>query len=196
MRFAISGTVISSATRLSSSINPSDCSWARMLGGGSPLFGNRLMQSDASAKHLASCVSTESVASFIDNTGCLLDLGRSDSLLTKLRDSNNTGLEHPCHILGPIPRHYYPTFAFEFLVARKTVQKRQARPKRSIRTPGDDHELGLWIDTDVLRKQHCSTSQIILHDPMTSTNNRYLELANIVLRNGKSNKKAKAVPDK
>lgn len=70
--------------------------------------------------------------------------------------------------------------------------KRKARPKRSLTNPGDDHELGLWIDLDLLRRQQPRSAQTIIHDPLSSVNNRYLELADFVLGNGKSKKKSKA----
>ena len=67
----------------------------------------------------------------------------------------------------------------------KNVQKRKARPKRSIANPGDDHNAGLWIDYDLLRKHHSHT---IIHDPLTATNNRYLELADVALGDGRNKK--------
>jgi len=74
----------------------------------------------------------------------------------------------------------------------KNVQKRKARPKRSIAKPGDDHELGLWIDYDLLRKHRNGNSRTIIHDPITSTNNRYLELADLALGTQKPKKKSKS----
>lgn len=71
----------------------------------------------------------------------------------------------------------------------KNVQKRKARPKRSIKTEGEDHPLGLWINKDLLRRHQAQVPQTIIHDPMTSTNNRYLELADIALGNTKPKKK-------
>jgi len=44
-----------------------------------------------------------------------------------------------------------------------------------------DHELGMWIDYELLRKQRNGNSQTIIHDPITATNNRYLELADLAL---------------
>ena len=76
---------------------------------------------------------------------------------------------------------------------KKNIQKRWAQPKRSIADPGHDHELGLWIDHDILRRQQNRPSQTILHDPMMSTNNRYLELADLALGNGKPKKKSKGL---
>jgi len=76
-------------------------------------------------------------------------------------------------------------------VNKKNVQKSKPRPKRSISKPGDDHEVGLWIDRDLLRKHQHRPPQTIIHDPAASTNNRYLELADLALGN-KSKKKAKA----
>jgi hypothetical protein len=71
------------------------------------------------------------------------------------------------------------------------VQKKRARPKRSIKSPGDDHELGLWIDYDLLRKHQSRMPQIVIHDPVSAINNRYLELADIALRGGKSKKRSR-----
>jgi len=74
----------------------------------------------------------------------------------------------------------------------KNVQKRKARPKRSIAKPGDDHDLGLWIDYDFLRRHQRAPTQAILHDHIVATNNRYLEFADIALGNGKPKKKSKS----
>lgn len=71
----------------------------------------------------------------------------------------------------------------------KNVQKRKARPKRSIAKPGEDHELGLWIDYDLLRKHQMRAPETIIHDPLTSTNNRYLKLADLVLGVSKPTKR-------
>jgi hypothetical protein len=73
----------------------------------------------------------------------------------------------------------------------KNVQQLKARPKRSLANPGDDHELGLWIDYELLRKHQRPTSQTILHSPSPSMNNRYLHLADLALGNDKPKKKAK-----
>ena len=77
------------------------------------------------------------------------------------------------------------------MAKKQNVQKRKARPKRSIEKPGDDHELGLWIDKELLRKHQNRPPQTIIHDPLTSTNNRYLALADIALGNNKPKKKPK-----
>lgn len=77
----------------------------------------------------------------------------------------------------------------------KNVQKRKARPKRSIQEPGQDHPLGLWIDKDLLRRHHAHTSQTTVNDPLTASSHRYLELADLALGvskpSGKPKKKAK-----
>lgn len=77
----------------------------------------------------------------------------------------------------------------------KNVQKRRARPKRGINEPGRDHPIGLWIDKDLLRRHHAHTSQMTIHDPLTASSHRYLELADLALGvnkpNGKPKKKAK-----
>jgi hypothetical protein len=77
------------------------------------------------------------------------------------------------------------------MAKKQNVQKRKARPKRSIAKPGDDHELGLWIDKDLLCKHQNRYRQTIIHDPLTSTKNLYLELADIALGNNKPKKKLK-----
>jgi hypothetical protein len=78
----------------------------------------------------------------------------------------------------------------------ENVQKLRAHPKRSIVNPGDDHELGLWIDHDILRRQQNRTPQTIVHDPLMSTNNRHLELADFALGQLKPKKKSKAAASK
>ena len=78
---------------------------------------------------------------------------------------------------------------------RKNVQKRKAGPKRSIAKRGDDHDLGLWVDLDVLRKHQARTPQTVLHDQSATTNNRYLELADLVLGANKPKKKSKGTGD-
>jgi len=70
------------------------------------------------------------------------------------------------------------------------VQKRAARPKRSISTEGKDHPLGLWIDRDALRRHQNRPPQLALQNPLTSANNRYLALADFALGNNKPRKKA------
>lgn len=78
----------------------------------------------------------------------------------------------------------------------KNVQKQKPSPKRSITEPGEDHPLGLWIDKDLLRKHQVNSARPIPHDPLTSANNRYLELADMALGlnkpNGKPNGKLKS----
>jgi len=70
------------------------------------------------------------------------------------------------------------------------VQKRKARPARSIARPGTDDDLGLWIDYDLLRR-HRHHSPTILYDASATVNNRYLELADLALGT-KLRKKSKA----
>ena len=72
----------------------------------------------------------------------------------------------------------------------KNVEKCKARPTRSIAKPGEDHELGLWIDYELLRK-HRNHTPTILHDASAATNHRYLALADLALGNKKSKKKVK-----
>ena len=74
---------------------------------------------------------------------------------------------------------------------KNNVQKRKARPKRSILKPGGDHELGLWIDKDLLRKHQNPIPHTVIHNPLPSANNRYLALADLALGNNKPKKKSK-----
>lgn len=69
--------------------------------------------------------------------------------------------------------------------ARSNVQKQRARPKRSIKTEGQDHPLGLWLDRDVLRKHQNPTPRVAFHTPLANTNNLYLTLADLALGNNK-----------
>ena len=71
------------------------------------------------------------------------------------------------------------------------VEKRKPQPKRSIAKPSRDHDLGLWIDYDLLRK-HQNHTPTILHDASPAMNNRYLALADLALGNKKTRKKSKA----
>jgi len=77
--------------------------------------------------------------------------------------------------LGPLPK--------------KIVQKRKAHPKRSIDKPGADHDLGLWIDYERLRKHQGRPPEILIQGPTSATNNRYLELADLALGTNKPKKK-------
>lgn len=74
---------------------------------------------------------------------------------------------------------------------RKNVEKRKADPKRARNKPRSDHDLGLWVDFDLLRKHQGRPPETILHSRSIATNNRYLELADIALGNSKPKKKAK-----
>jgi hypothetical protein len=77
----------------------------------------------------------------------------------------------------------------------KNVQKRPLLPSRPTAKPDDDHELGLWIDYELLRK-HRNPTSTILHDPSAATNSRYLQLADLALGNGKARKKYKTAASK
>jgi hypothetical protein len=74
----------------------------------------------------------------------------------------------------------------------RNVQKRKARPKRSIAKPGNDHNAGLWVDYDLLRKHQGRSREVVLHSPQIGMNNRYLELADIALGTNKPKKKTKS----
>ena len=72
------------------------------------------------------------------------------------------------------------------------IVKRKSQPEHSISKPGNGNDVRLWIDYELLRKQQGSTSHTIIHDPLASTNNRYLQLADVALGNDKPKHKAKA----
>lgn len=74
------------------------------------------------------------------------------------------------------------------------VQRCKAPPAQSI-GPSDAHEVGRWINYELLRKNQ-SRTPIILHDRSAATNNRYLELADLALGNKKTRKKSKAAASK
>ena len=78
-----------------------------------------------------------------------------------------------------------------FAMQKSNFQKRSARPKRFVAKPGDDHDLGLWIDYEMLRRHQGRPPQTLIHDPVSAPNNRYLELADLVLGNPKPKKKPK-----
>ena len=88
-------------------------------------------------------------------------------------------------------RRSEPLFPQTQAMAKKNVQKRRARPKRSIEKPGQDHELGLWIDYDLLRK-HQNRTATIIHDGSPLVESRYLQLADLALGPSKPKKKSKA----
>lgn len=72
---------------------------------------------------------------------------------------------------------------------KKNVQKRKARPKRSIDKPGADHDLGLWVDYELLRKHQGLQPEILVQGNGRAANNRYLELADLALGTKKPKKK-------
>jgi len=74
----------------------------------------------------------------------------------------------------------------------KNMRKRKAPSRRSNANGGDDHELGLWIDYELLRKHQSHTSSTILHSASHALDNRYLQLADLALGTKKTKKKAKA----
>ena len=70
-------------------------------------------------------------------------------------------------------------------VIANRLKKNRGRSKRPRGAQDDDHAVGLWMDMDILRKHQTGTPQIVIHDPMASTNNRYLALADFALGNNK-----------
>lgn len=65
---------------------------------------------------------------------------------------------------------------------RTNVQKRAARPKRTIKAKDDDHPVGLWMDVEMFRKHLSNPPQVVLQNPLSSANGRYFMLAGIALR--------------
>ena len=92
--------------------------------------------------------------------------------LSELRTLQGLGSEEPALRAKP--------------TVRSNVQKQAARPKRSIRSEGEDHPVGLWIDRDMFRKHQNGTPRIVIHDPLASINNRYLMLADLALKSNKA----------
>jgi hypothetical protein len=70
-------------------------------------------------------------------------------------------------------------------VVQKTRLPRKAWPK----TDEEDRSIESWLNKDIFRKQREQATQIVLHGPLASTNNRYLALADQAL--GKNNAKSK-----
>lgn len=103
-----------------------------------------------------------------------------------LEEQNNA--EDESHNLTEADKHFKPV-AHNQSPRANNVQKRRARPKRSIHTEGEDHPLGLWIDKEIFRKHQNRPPQIALHDPMLNPNNRYLALADCVLQDKKPSPK-------
>jgi len=77
------------------------------------------------------------------------------------------------------------------MAKKQNAQKSKARPKPSLAKPREDHKVGLWIDKELLRRHQNRPPQTIIHDPLASTNNRYLALADIALGNNRPKKKPK-----
>jgi hypothetical protein len=73
-----------------------------------------------------------------------------------------------------------------------SVIKTPAQPKRSIDAPEDDHPIGLWMDNDLLRQQS-QTSQKPAVASAPGESNRYLELADLVLRRADAQKQKKKI---
>ena len=92
--------------------------------------------------------------------------------LSELRKLQGLDLEEPAQRAKP--------------TVSSNVQKQAARPKRSIRTEGEDHPVGLWIDRDIFRRHQNGTPRIAIHDPLASINNRYLTLADLALKSNKA----------
>lgn len=76
----------------------------------------------------------------------------------------------------------------------RNVQKRRARPKRSIDKPGADHDLGLWVDYELLKKHQGRKPEILITGAIDATQNRYLQLADIALKD-KKQKKTRSAKD-
>jgi len=64
---------------------------------------------------------------------------------------------------------------------KANVIKAPAQPKRTIQNADDDHEVGLWIDKDVLRRIASPGKPVFVSNRSTEEQNRYLQLADLVL---------------
>jgi hypothetical protein len=78
----------------------------------------------------------------------------------------------------------------------KKQSKGPIAPKRATTAPKSngnddrDRSTGLWVDYDLLRR-HQGRDPQVEYDTMPSTNNRYLDLADIALGTTKPRKKTK-----
>ncbi len=70
------------------------------------------------------------------------------------------------------------------------VQRNPLARKTWTKTDEEDHSLLLWLNQDIFRKQGERATQTVIHDPLASTNKRYLALADTAL--GKNNEKSKS----
>ena len=70
----------------------------------------------------------------------------------------------------------------------KKVKKLPARTQRSIRTEGQDHPVGLWIDKEIFRKHQNRPPQILLSDGF-GLKNRHLTLADLEITSAKQKTK-------
>jgi hypothetical protein len=67
----------------------------------------------------------------------------------------------------------------------------KAQSKRNTKESTKDQNLGLWVDYELLRRHQGRPPQTVIHHPLSATNNRYLELADLALGSGKSKKRSK-----
>jgi hypothetical protein len=77
----------------------------------------------------------------------------------------------------------------------KNVTKSRANLKRSLKNPERDHPLGLWVNTEFFRKLTTREPRLTINDAGSNYQNRYLQLADLVL-NGGDKKKRKAIAKK
>jgi hypothetical protein len=69
------------------------------------------------------------------------------------------------------------------------VQKNPLARKVRTKTDTEDRSIESWLNQDIFRKQRERATQIVLHGPLASTNNRYLALADKSF--GRNNPKSK-----
>ena len=76
---------------------------------------------------------------------------------------------------------HFVTAAAKRAKNKANVIKAPAQPKRTIQNADDDHEVGLWIDKDVLRRIASPGKPVLVSNRSTEEQNRYLQLADLVL---------------
>ena len=71
----------------------------------------------------------------------------------------------------------------------RNVTKSRPNPKRSFAHPENDHPMGLWLNTEFLRKLTKRDPITLLGDNGSTAHNRYLELADLALSPNQAKKK-------
>jgi hypothetical protein len=68
---------------------------------------------------------------------------------------------------------------------RENVTKSLPNLKRSIANPKGDHPIGLWVNSEFLRKLSSREPRLSVQDAQMAVHNRYLQLADLVLSSKK-----------